>query len=261
MMAFYPSQRKAVDVFFAKFFVIVAGVLFHAQVNAKPLDELFQSRQLLTVKVKNWTSHTGILQRYSRENQNAEWQVVGAEIAVVLGKNGLAWGQDQEGYKDINGVLPRIKREGDGQSPAGIFPLRRAFGYAAADPNIKLAYTPLTASIECIDDHHSVYYNQLLDRQSIAHPDWVSSEQMAQEPLYKWGIVIEHNTHQIVPNAGSCLFIHIAKNNDSPTAGCTAMREEDLKMLLHWLESSAASVLVQLPEDEYRRLRTTWRLP
>jgi len=39
------------------------------------------------------------------------------------------------------------------------------------------------------------------------------------------------------------------------------MDTEDIKMLLRWLNPEAGPVLVQLPEEEYARLRDALNLP
>ncbi len=154
-----------------------------------------------------------------------------------------------------------IKQEGDHRAPAGMFSLRYAFGYASSPLSHKLSYIPLTLTIECIDDSHSAYYNQIVDRSLIAQPDWKRSEHMLSEALYRWGIVIDHNTDHTIPGAGSCVFMHRWKASNSPTVGCTAMAEEDLKLVFNWLDKEAFPMLVQLPQAEYQRLRTLWKLP
>ena len=48
---------------------------------------------------------------------------------------------------------------------------------------------------------------------------------------YRLGIVVDHNKKQI-KNGGSCIFLHVQKGIDAPTAGCTSMRYEDLKTIV-----------------------------
>ena len=85
-------------------------------------------------------------------------------------------------------------REGDGRSPAGVFALGTAFGYAShALPGLKMPYLSLSPSIECVDDIASRHYNRIVDR-SVVAPDWNSSEHMRNTgKSYRWGIVIDHN--------------------------------------------------------------------
>ena len=77
---------------------------------------------------------------------------------------------------------------------------------------------------------------------------------------------MNYNTSPVVSKRGSCIFVHSA-NLMSPgqgaegTAGCTAMSQTDLRVVMGWLDSAASPVLVQLPKAAYERLRADWELP
>ncbi len=132
-------------------------------------------------------------------------------IPVVVGKNGLGWGAGvAPGCRTARQRADPIKKEGDGKSPAGIFRLSTAFGYAAQEPPAwKMPYLSLTPSVECVDDARSKFYNRVLDRATVA-PDWSSSEQMLRpDGLYRWGLVVDHNAEPVTAGAGSCIFLHI----------------------------------------------------
>ena len=62
--------------------------------------------------------------------------------------------------------------------------------------------------------------------------------------LYRWGIVVGHNPAN-QPGAGSCIFIHLWRGPGQPTAGCTAMSEENLPRILAWLDPALDPRLVQ----------------
>lgn len=221
-------------------------------------DPLQRSSQCLVVVAANWNAKTAVLRAFERKGSRSGWQMHGAAIPVVLGKNGLATGR---GLVDLKGG-PR-KMEGDNKAPAGIFRLGPAFGYAPRSGArwIKLAYVPLTKQTEGIDDPRSRYYNRLVDRSKVAKVDWRSSEKMLRaDDLYKWGVVVAHNS-PATPGAGSCIFLHIWKDSRSATAGCTAMTERDLVNLLRWLDPAKRPILVQMPRSEYEELRTRFRLP
>jgi D-alanyl-D-alanine dipeptidase len=221
-------------------------------------DPLRNSRQCLVVVAPDWNAKSGVLEAFERKSARGDWQRHGRSIQVVLGKKGLAWGRGL-----FAGNAGPLKREGDNKAPAGIFRLGPAFGYApqAAASWIKLAYFPVTKETEGVDDPRSRHYNQLLNRSEVAQVDWKSSEQMLRnDPLYKWGVVVAHNSARI-PGAGSCIFLHIWKNSSSATAGCTAMPERELVNLLRWLDPRARPVLVQMPATEYEATRHQLRLP
>lgn len=133
-------------------------VLSSAQPGASRLDALASSTQLIVVTTSGWNSIEGRLQRLERANDQEAWQPVGNPIPIVVGKNGLGWGIGviaAEG-RNVRATDEPVKREGDGKSPAGVFALGTAFGYAAHPlTGTKLPYLTLTPTIECVDDIHS----------------------------------------------------------------------------------------------------------
>jgi zinc D-Ala-D-Ala dipeptidase len=242
---------------------IVAFCLIALAVRAEvlpPLREtLSQSGQLVLVTTKDWTAVEGTLRRF--EKTEKDWIQVGPSIPVTVGRGGLGWGRGITNFPAS--MLPQ-KREGDGRSPAGVFHLTYAFGYAAPQevPMIKLPYVQCTASVECVDDTNSAFYNIVKDRNEVAKPDWKSSEIMLmQDDEYKLGIFIAHNTAPAVPSAGSCVFMHIWKGPGHPTSGCTAMSVGGIESLLGWLDPRAKPILVQLPMDQYHTYQHDWMLP
>jgi D-alanyl-D-alanine dipeptidase len=217
---------------------------------------LDEHQQLLTVTVQDWNEHLGELNFYERENGNLAWTPIQGPIPVVIGKNGLSWGI---GLHPMNSELS-YKKEGDGKSPAGIFSLGCAFGFAPHLKHLKIDYLPLNEFIEAVDDPLSSYYNSIVDRREVT-PDWQSSEKMFQEPLYQVGLTVHHNFPHPKAYRGSAIFLHIWQNEHSGTAGCTAMSLENLNTVLSWLDPNKHPVLVQLPIHTYNELQNPWGLP
>jgi L,D-peptidoglycan transpeptidase YkuD (ErfK/YbiS/YcfS/YnhG family) len=238
-----------------------AGVvlaLMAASAAGQSRSPLHDSRQLLLVVTDGWESMAGTLQRFGRATTADAWRPVGPPAPVVVGKKGLAWGRGENAAQ----ATGPTKKEGDAKAPAGAFRLGTAFGQASRAPaGLRMPYLFLNDNVECVDDTRSTHYNQLLARSSAARPDWTSSEKMWAEPLYEWGVVVEHNARPVQPSAGSCIFLHIWSGPASGTAGCTAMDEADLTSLLEWLDAAKNPMLVQLPRDEHARLTTAWGLP
>ena len=52
------------------------------------------------------------------------------------------------------------------------------------------------------------------------------------EPLYDLVVVIGYNTDPVVPGRGSAIFLHVAREDFAPTAGCVAIPREPLARLL-----------------------------
>jgi L,D-peptidoglycan transpeptidase YkuD (ErfK/YbiS/YcfS/YnhG family) len=217
------------------------------------------SRQLVLVTIPGWDSTHGEMRRYSRTGEG--WEQVAEAVPVVIGRSGAAWGVG------MHPMQPGPeKEEGDARSPAGIFPLGIAFGYAES-AETGLPYVSMDGSDWCIDVVDSPLYNQIVDARDVG-PDAIagSTEPMRRDlhvegdQRYKLGFVIQHNPAN-KPGAGSCIFAHLWGAPDEPTTGCTAMSQPDMEETLAWLKLEAEPVFALLPRQEYDRLRSAWRLP
>jgi L,D-peptidoglycan transpeptidase YkuD (ErfK/YbiS/YcfS/YnhG family) len=221
------------------------------------------SCQLLLVVASDWGSTVGQLQAYERRGSFDAWRLVGLVIPVSLGRSGLAWGQ---GIHVLPEMPERVKREGDGCSPAGVFAITALFGYAAPDSELalgaKLPYLCAGEDLKAIDDPASLYYNQIVDQSTVLRRDWVSSEDMLRhDQRYVVGAVVAHNAQPSVVGGGSCIFLHVWESEATPTAGCTAMTLADMSQIAGWLDAAAQPLLVQLPQAEYEHWREIWSLP
>ena len=256
---------KSLSLLLCLFLLALGG----AAAMAQP-DAFAHSTQMVVVTTPDWDSVQGHLQRYERSTSKEPWRAFGESIAIVVGKHGLAWGSGviATDKPDIRAAADPIKHEGDGKSPAGVFTLGTAFGYASQPlSGMKLPYLELTSSIECVDDVNSKHYNRIVDRASVA-PDWNGSEHMRNTgESYRWGIVVDHNNiagdiaHAPMPGGGSCIFLHIWQDASHGTAGCTAMPQSNVEELLRWLDPAWHPLLVQLPVAQYRQLERRWKLP
>lgn len=160
------------------------------------------------------------------ERQGGGWRQAGASVAAAIGRGGF--------------VSPDRKREGDGGTPTGIYPLGTVFGYAPAAATT-MPYRQITASDRWVDDPESPSYNRWVH----GEPEAASWEEMLRaDGLYRHGIVIEYNTAPIVPGKGSAIFIHLWRGPGEPTAGCVALDEADLVRLIGWLAPDKNPVVV-----------------
>lgn len=219
-----------------------------------------ESLQAVVVTTKYWNTLQGNAQFFERASKNSNWIKKGAEFPIVTGKNGLAWSEE---FAYLLSEKPQnFKREGDGRSPAGIFDLTSAFGSSAKPDFVKLPFTKLEESTECVDDVNSANYNRIVDRFKIGNFDWESSEKMLEIGAeYDLGVFVAHNTNPTKSGSGSCIFLHIWKDETSGTAGCTAMKRENIEQILSWLEADKNPVLIQFPISEYEKLQNSWKLP
>jgi D-alanyl-D-alanine dipeptidase len=221
------------------------------------------SLQMIVVVTDGWNSVPGVMRRYERDGVRTLWRAVGPEVPVVVGAAGLGWGDGLHGIASPGETGP-IKKEGDNRSPAGVFRLTSAFGYAPKHSVswIRMPYAQATEAYKCVDDARSVHYNQMIYESDSARVDWKSAEDMHRpDSLYRMGVVVEHNLNGREIGGGSCIFLHIWPGPDGDTAGCTAFSSDAMNDLLAWLEPDAIPILVQLPRASYERLRSSWGLP
>ena len=225
------------------------------------IPEMSSCLQLIVVTTESWNTASATIRLFERIRAGPiSWHQVGKPFAGVTGARGFAWGIGLHGTGEAG--APR-KKEGDESSPAGVFRLSSVFGLASSDQVrfLRFPYQQITATTEAIDDPQSEYYNCVVNRAAIAHPDWSRSESMLRVGgPYRCGIMIEHNW-QRRPGFGSCIFLHVWYSARRGTAGCTAISSADLEQVLHWLDAQKKPLIVQLPLPEYLRLRRFWQLP
>jgi L,D-peptidoglycan transpeptidase YkuD (ErfK/YbiS/YcfS/YnhG family) len=215
------------------------------------------AQQLLVVITDNWDNYEGTL--YGFKKQNHKW-ILQFSNAVVIGSKGMGTG---EGIFPLSIDNAPVKKEGDLKSPAGIFKIGTAFGYASYEDAkwIKGSYIKASDTLICIDDIHSGYYNKLV-KNDPEKKDWNSFEYMhRKDDYYKWGLFVNHNADKPLAGKGSCIFLHIWANDHEGTEGCTAMKEADMLRILHWINAKLAPILVQFPKAEYLQLAKKYNLP
>lgn len=143
--------------------------------------------------------------------------------------------------------LTADKREGDGATPIGVWPLRRVFFRPdrVAPPATALPVSPIAPDDGWCDDPAHPDYNRAV---RLPHP--ASCEKMwRDDPLYDVVVVLGHNDDPPVPGLGSAIFLHVADAGGKPTQGCVAL---DLPHLLAVLSRCAPGdrlVVLPLPEQ------------
>jgi L,D-peptidoglycan transpeptidase YkuD (ErfK/YbiS/YcfS/YnhG family) len=129
------------------------------------------------------------------------------------------------------GALPEAeKREGDGATPLGRYPLRQIFYRPdrMAAPQTRLPLQALTPQDGWCDDPHDPAYNRF-----VALPYAASHEKLWREDaVYDVIVVLGHNDDPPVPGLGSAIFMHVARPDYSGTEGCVALALPDLLALL-----------------------------
>ena len=217
-----------------------------------------KSLQAVVVTTSGWDTYAGNAALFERKNATSDWKQVGEGFQVVVGSNGLAWAELLNG--DID--MAKIKQEGDGNAPAGLFPLTAAFGVGSKPNAVELPYTKLDRYTECVDDVKSRFYNRIVNRMQVGNFDWKSSEKMlAVGDQYALGMFVAYNTFPVEKGRGSCIFLHVWKNAISGTAGCTAMERRNLERIVAWASPAKDPYLVQMPREIYNKRQKPWKLP
>lgn len=125
----------------------------------------------------------------------------------------------------------REKREGDGATPAGTFPLR-AIWYRAdrmEQPATVLPLHEIRQHDGWCDAPEDKNYNR-----PVQLPYPASAERMWRtDGVYDLVIVLGHNDDPVTPGHGSAIFMHIANPEFGPTEGCVALHREDLVTLVN----------------------------
>lgn len=122
------------------------------------------------------------------------------------------------------------KREGDGKSPLGIWPIRRVlFRPDKGDrPQTRLPSKALERDDGWCDAPGDPAYNRPV---KLPHP--ASAERMwRDDDVYDLVCVLAHNDDPPVSGRGSAIFLHLARPDYSPTEGCIALSREDMLDLL-----------------------------
>lgn len=142
----------------------------------------------------------------------------GQRYACVLGRSGV--------FRD--------KREGDGATPAGAWPVRRIWHRPDRQPAPVTAGLPTWAIAPddgwCDEPGHPEY------NRPVKLPFLASHERMWRaDHLYDLVVELGYNDDPVLPGRGSAIFLHVARPDRGPTAGCVAFALEDLLAIVRRL--------------------------
>lgn len=134
------------------------------------------------------------------------------------------------------------KREGDGGTPRGAFrPLRVWWrGDRLPRPRTALPVRRIHSTDAWCEDPADRRYNRPFRRSANEPGDRLRRD----DHLYDLIVEIDHNTRPRIAGRGSAVFIHIARPAFGPTAGCVALRQRDLQILVERL-TRQTRILIQ----------------
>jgi len=143
----------------------------------------------------------------------------GRDIPCLIGKSGT--------------IDASTKREGDGATPLGRWPIRILLlrPDRVALPDLKLPWRWLRPDDGWSDDPADPVYNR-----PVRHPHAYSAEKLWREDgAYDAIVVLGHNDDPPVTGAGSAIFLHCTAGRDY-TEGCVAIAREALLDVLTCLQ-------------------------
>jgi L,D-peptidoglycan transpeptidase YkuD (ErfK/YbiS/YcfS/YnhG family) len=129
------------------------------------------------------------------------------------------------------GTKPKAKkREGDGATPLGCYPMRRVIFRPdrLAAPATRLPVAALSPEDGWCDDPAHPAYNS-----HVRLPFAAGHERLWRDDgIYDLIAILGHNDDPPVAGMGSAIFLHVARPDYAPTLGCVALALPDLLAFL-----------------------------
>jgi L,D-peptidoglycan transpeptidase YkuD (ErfK/YbiS/YcfS/YnhG family) len=153
--------------------------------------------------------------RAAAGNPRRGWLTAGGRtVPVALGRGGIK----------------ANKREGDGGTPRGIFRPRQLWWRADRHPRPRTFLPVRTIGPEdaWCEDPTSRRYNRPIRLERDRGGDRLRRD----DHLYDFIVEIDHNSVPRVAGRGSAVFLHLARDNFGPTAGCVSMTPSAMLRLL-----------------------------
>lgn len=137
------------------------------------------------------------------------------------------------------------KAEGDGKTPIGTYPLRYLLYRAdrLEKPETGLPVHVLDPDTGWCEDPSHPDYNT---RVTLPH-DSVVDRMTRDDHLYDLTVVIGYNDDPVVAGRGSAIFMHLMRDDGSPTAGCVGLKLHDLLAVLKLCDSSSHITVLPPP--------------
>lgn len=139
------------------------------------------------------------------------------------------------------GGIKADKREGDGGTPAGRFHPVRLWWRAdrLPRPQTRLPVRAIGPSDAWCEDPADRRYNRAFQRSANEPGDRLHRD----DNLYDLIVEIDHNSRPRTAGRGSAVFIHVARRGFAPTAGCVALKRDDLLRLVRQLSRKTRIII------------------
>ncbi len=172
-------------------------------------------------------------------------------IQVDSADSSLAWASlGERRWRCVVGAggVREDKVEGDGATPVGTYPLRHLYfrNDRMVLPKVRLPARPIGEHDGWCDDPRSPAYNKLVRIPN----EWSHEKMWREDGLYDLVVVVGYNDDPPEGEWGSAIFLHIARDDMSPTRGCVAFARADLLELVTLIGPETRLRVVSLPTAE-----------
>jgi L,D-peptidoglycan transpeptidase YkuD (ErfK/YbiS/YcfS/YnhG family) len=190
------------------------------------LSHVGSTTKVVIVTTSSWQATSGTMTLWQKVN--GSWRRVRGSMPARVGRSGFK----------------TDRREGDGSSPAGTFPMRFAFG-SRANPGVHIGWKALVPRSCWSGERRD--YNRWVHRTCTRRDEnlWAS-----RAVAYRYAAVIGYNDSPPAWGKGSGIFVH--ETTGRATAGCVAVREADLVATLRWM--TPGTKIVMGPQSYVARL-------
>ena len=148
----------------------------------------------------------------------------GVELRCAVGRGGI--------------VAAASKREGDGATPVGRWMMREVFYRADRlhQPITGLPIRPLRPDDGWCEIPEDRQYNRL-----VRHPYATVVDRLwRDDSLYDVVVVVGYNDDPVIAGKGSAIFMHLARPDFTPSAGCVTLSLPDLLKVLGEADTGSA---------------------
>lgn len=173
-------------------------------------------KQLFIVAAIGMDLTTATISMHERD-ADGNWQQLLSSPAYI-GRNGLC--------------DPETRQEGCGQTPYGIYRFNKAFGISP-DPGCAIPYTQVDDNDYWSGDwNDGMHYNELVSVEDFPGLDVENSEHIVDYVYeYRYCLNISFNEEAVI-GRGSGIFLHCLGRAKPFTAGCVAVPENIMKMIM-----------------------------
>lgn len=177
--------------------------------------------QLITVEASSRSSTYASLRLWRRAGTC--WAPAAGPWTARVGRKGLS----------------ANRREGDGTTPIGTFPIGPVMYGVAPNPGVRFRYRRIVCGDYWVEDPRSPHYNRFRHVTCGSPPPFrVKGERLWEATTaYRHFAVVEFNMRPVVPGRGSGIFLHATTGRS--TNGCISLPVAQLRQTLRWLDPRA----------------------